>query len=80
MAKQRTKTEKMKWYVLEMSALDDRIELYEWETEKTDRGEIWEEVSDALRQYSSIILIDDEQLDVLTRSIAILKGGEKEDE
>jgi len=80
MAKQRTKTEKMKWYVLEMSALDDRIELYEWETEKTDRGEIWEEVSDAVRQYSSIILIDDEQLDVLTRSIAILKGGEKEDE
>jgi len=69
---------KVKWYVLEWNALDNGIELYAWESDKTDVAEVWEEVGEGLHNYASVLVMDEGRLQNLVRAVESLKGGNVE--
>lgn len=69
---------KAKWHVLEWNALDNGIELYTWESAKTDPAEVWEEVSEGLHNFASVLVMDKERLQNLIRAVESLKGGNVE--
>jgi hypothetical protein len=52
---------RMKWRVLEWNALDNDVDLYEWESSKTDPAEVWEEVSEELHNFASVLVMDEER-------------------
>lgn len=72
-----------KWYVLESNALDDRLELYEFTSRHAEQGDVFEEISEELHSYSSILLMDQERLNNLfmavdtIRQTILAKRGDK---
>ena len=61
------------WYVLEWNGLDDRIDLYEAESEQEDAALVYEEVAEDLHNFSSILLMDKEKLEALFKAVDGLK-------
>jgi hypothetical protein len=62
-------TKKTRWYVLEWNALDYRIELYEFESRNKEQSEAFEEISEDLHNYSSILLMDKKHLHALFKAV-----------
>jgi hypothetical protein len=60
----------MSWYILEWNALDNDIDLYEIESAKDNIGEVWEEVSEDLHNYSSVLVMDSQRLANLIQAIS----------
>ena len=61
------------WYVLEWNALDYGIELYEWETSKSDEAEVWDEVSESLHQCSAVLIMSEKRLSNLFKAVRHLQ-------
>ena len=52
----------MKWFILEWNGLDNDIDLYDFESAKEDIAEVWEEASEDLHNFSSILVMNAERL------------------
>ena len=65
----------MKYYVLEWNALDDRIELYPFSSRSKDIAVGYEEASEELHNYSSILLMDNKKLRNLINAIDSIKNN-----
>jgi hypothetical protein len=63
----------MNWYVLEWNGLDNGIDLYEFESAKEDVAEVWDEVTEGLHQYSSILVMDRSRLENLFAAVDSMK-------
>jgi len=67
------------WYVLEWNALDYRIELYRFQSRSREQSEAYEEISEELHNYSSILLMEKKQLRNLFKAVLnfrkTMKGG-----
>ena len=74
----------MNWYILEWNPLDDDVDLYEFETDKTDIAEVWEEASEDLHNFSSILVMNGERLRNLLKAAepfqTHLKGGAQDND
>ena len=72
-------SKKRAWYVLEWNALDDDIDLFVWDTTKTDEAEVWEEVGEGLHNWSNFLVMNEKRLLNLFRVVAalqeLLRGG-----
>ena len=67
---------KIKWHVLEWNALDDGIDLYVWESEKTDAADVWEEIGEGLHNFASALVMDEERFGNFIGAVEkLLKGG-----
>jgi len=67
------------WYVLEWNALDYRIELYRFQSRSNEQSEAYEEISEELHNYSSVLLMEKKRLRNLFKAILdfrkTMKGG-----
>ena len=64
-----------KWHVLEWNALDNGIDLYAWDTEKTDPADVWEEVCEGLHNFASALVMDEERFGNFISAVKkLLKG------
>lgn len=72
----------MKWFILEWNAIDNAIDLYEFESAKDDLAEVWEEASQDLHNFSSILVMDSQRLANFFQAVSDFqkehKGGEQD--
>lgn len=68
-----------KWYVLEWNALDDAVELHEWQSTTKDQAEMWEEVAEECHNLSGTLLMDAKRLGNFLKAVRRfqkqMKGG-----
>lgn len=69
-----------KWYVLEWNALDNDIDLYVWESAKTDIADVWEEIGEKLHNFASVLVMDEDRFQNLIKAVKNLKGGKESNE
>lgn len=62
------------YWVLEYSALDDNIEIYEFKSSQTDESLVYEEISEGLHNYSNVIILNKEKAKNLLKAVEKLKG------
>ena len=70
------KTEsRTKWHVLEWNALDNDMDLYVWESEKSDPADVWEEIGTGLHNFTSVLVMDEERFGNFIGAVEkLLKG------
>jgi len=63
----------MKYYVLEWNALDDRIDLYDFQSKSNDIAQVYEEVSEELHNYAFVLVMDKKKLANLIDAVDNIK-------
>ena len=64
---------KKRYFVLEWNALDDSIDLYDFESEKEDISEVYEEIAEGLHNYSNVLIMEKKRLDNLFKAVESFK-------
>lgn len=70
-----TTESRTKWYVLEWNALDNDMDLYVWESEKSAPADVWEEIGEGLHNFASVLVMDEERFGNFIGAVdKLLKG------
>lgn len=67
----------MNYYILEWNILNDSIELYEFQSKKHDIAEVYEEISEELHNFSSVLVMNLKQMGSLFDAVATMKRNLK---